>query len=209
MGDSYYEYMIKQYLQTSKREIKYLKQWEDALVSIKKYLIGTSGSLTYVTETTNMEKGPAAMEHLSCYFGGLITLGISDVATQKEDLQLAEALTETCFQMYNQSATGVGAEKVSFDNGQIRTDDARYILRPEAIESIYHMWKFTGDLKWREYGWKMFENIQKACKLENDGFSALRSVDTGMRADDMESFWLVSYYIHLSYSIVLIFDASS
>lgn len=31
-----------------------------------------------------------------------------------------------------------------------------YIGRPEAIESIFHMYRMTGDEVWREKGWRMF-----------------------------------------------------
>lgn len=36
--------------------------------------------------------------------------------------------------------------------------EARYILRPEAIESVYIMYRITGDTVWQDKGWKMFQS---------------------------------------------------
>ncbi|CRK42370.1 hypothetical protein BN1708_016926, partial [Verticillium longisporum] len=38
-GDSYYEYLIKQYLQTNKQEPVYQEMWEESLGGVRKHLI--------------------------------------------------------------------------------------------------------------------------------------------------------------------------
>lgn len=35
-----------------------------------------------------------------------------------------------------------------------------YILRPEAIESVFYLYRITGDQYWRDRGWEMFTSIQ-------------------------------------------------
>ena len=35
-----------------------------------------------------------------------------------------------------------------------------YILRPEAIESVFYMYRITGDQYWRDRGWEMFTAVQ-------------------------------------------------
>lgn len=35
-----------------------------------------------------------------------------------------------------------------------------YILRPEAIESVFYMYRITGDQYWRDRGWEMFTSVQ-------------------------------------------------
>ncbi|ODQ62068.1 glycoside hydrolase family 47 protein [Wickerhamomyces anomalus NRRL Y-366-8] len=69
-----------------------------------------------------------------------------------------------------------------------------YILRPEAIESVFYMYRLTGDSKWRDYGWMMFENIVKYCKTPEGEFASLRDITVrGARPDNfkdsLESFW--------------------
>jgi len=104
---------------------------------------------------------------------------------------LAVDLAESCFQIYNQSITGVAAEISSFQEGIISASIPQYHLRPEAVESFYYLWKHTGDIKWREYGWTIFQSIEKWCKVDSGGYAALQSVTTGEKLDEMESFWMV------------------
>ena len=48
--------------------------------------------------------------------------------------------------------------------GFARVGRPEYILRPEAIESVFIMYRITGDNKWREKGWQMFQSIQKVTR---------------------------------------------
>ncbi|KAK0749948.1 glycosyl hydrolase family 47-domain-containing protein [Schizothecium vesticola] len=64
---------------------------------------------------------------------------------------------------------------------------------PEAIESVWYMYRITGDPVWQERGWRMFEAVIRATRAEG-GHSAIYDVTTTDRhpggADSMESFWL-------------------
>ncbi|EGP88673.1 putative 1,2-alpha-mannosidase [Zymoseptoria tritici IPO323] len=42
--------------------------------------------------------------------------------------------------------------------------DSRYILRPEAIESVFVLYRITGDEGLREKAWEMFESINKSTR---------------------------------------------
>ncbi|KAB5518691.1 glycosyl hydrolase family 47-domain-containing protein [Coniochaeta sp. 2T2.1] len=71
-------------------------------------------------------------------------------------------------------------------------NDKRYILRPEAIESVWYMYRITGDPVWQEKGWRMFESVIAATSVA-EGHSAIDDVTTDKAAtymDNMESFWL-------------------
>jgi len=65
-----------------------------------------------------------------------------------------------------------------------------YILRPEAIESVWYMYRITGDATWMDKGWRMFEAIMKATNA-NAGHSALLDVTVAQpkQKNEMESFW--------------------
>ncbi|KAH6891072.1 glycosyl hydrolase family 47-domain-containing protein [Thelonectria olida] len=78
-----------------------------------------------------------------------------------------------------------------------------YILRPEAIESVWYMYRITGDPEWQDKGWTMFEATIKATHTEY-AHSAIDDVMTyspGVK-DSMESFWtaetLKYYYLLFS-----------
>ena len=75
--------------------------------------------------------------------------------------------------------------------GYARIDDARYILRPEAIESVFILYRITGDVAYRDAAWDMF------CAIENATRTAIAHaalddilVDPPRQADRMESFWM-------------------
>jgi mannosyl-oligosaccharide alpha-1,2-mannosidase len=79
----------------------------------------------------------------------------------------------------------------------------KYILRPEAIESVFIMYRLTGDKYWQEQGWKMFTAIQTYTLTEH-GNSAIFDVTSEVPqfTDSMESFWLAETlkYFYLLYS---------
>ena len=76
-------------------------------------------------------------------------------------------------------------------------------LRPEAIESVFIMYRATGDVYWREKGWEMFQAIEKNTNATWGG-SAISDVtsETPERSDEMESFWLAETlkYFYLLFS---------
>jgi len=77
--------------------------------------------------------------------------------------------------------------------------DKRYLLRPEAIESVFILYRTTGDPKFLEAAWEMFESIINVTttELANSAISDVTrtkaEVEGGeageVRMDSMESFW--------------------
>ncbi|KAJ7464483.1 glycoside hydrolase family 47 protein [Mycena latifolia] len=66
-----------------------------------------------------------------------------------------------------------------------------YLLRPETIESLYIMWRVTGEAKWREMGWRIFEAIERETRTPI-GYASLKTVEVtpGIKQDDMPSYFL-------------------
>jgi mannosyl-oligosaccharide alpha-1,2-mannosidase len=81
--------------------------------------------------------------------------------------------------------------------------DNRYILRPEAIESVFIMYRVTGDRKYQEIAWKMFQSIDTATRTLI-AHAAVYDVRQAMpeKSDRMESFWLAETlkYFYLIFS---------
>ncbi|KAG8627645.1 hypothetical protein KVT40_005128 [Elsinoe batatas] len=83
--------------------------------------------------------------------------------------------------------------------------DRRYLLRPEAIESVFILYRITGDKSYLDTAWGMFENILKASwtnlanGVVNDVSVAKEDVTVG---DVMESFWMAETlkYFYLIFS---------
>lgn len=87
--------------------------------------------------------------------------------------------------------------------GYTRITARDYRLRPEAIESVFIMYRLTGDKTWQDKGWIMFEAVDKATKTEiaHAGIKDVTSA-LGEQQDSMESFWLAEtlkyYYLLFS-----------
>ncbi|ORY65895.1 glycoside hydrolase [Pseudomassariella vexata] len=71
--------------------------------------------------------------------------------------------------------------------------DTRYILRPEAIESIFVLYRVTGKKDLLESAWAIFQSIQKYTETDLAN-SALKDVTIAngdpLKMDSMESFWM-------------------
>ena len=86
--------------------------------------------------------------------------------------------------------------------------DRRYILRPEAIRSVFYLYRITGDTSLQDEAWKMFQDITKLTETQftNAAIADITTIDprTGLRPKDdrMESFWLAETlkYFYLIFS---------
>jgi mannosyl-oligosaccharide alpha-1,2-mannosidase len=77
----------------------------------------------------------------------------------------------------------------------VKPADTHNLQRPETVESLFYMWRITGDEMYRRWGWEIFEAFVKHTAVEGDGgFSSIQNVNSeglvGTR-DNMESFWPV------------------
>jgi hypothetical protein len=169
-GDSYYEYLIKQHLQTG--ESIYRDMWDESLAGVKKHLI----TYTKDSQFTVLAERPSGieghlhpkMDHLVCFYPGTIALAatgglpLSEARKlptwgkkQEEDMTLARELTKTCMGMYRVTATGLAPEIVHFE-----LDDPPKMYRTEILPSTSDMPRDTPDGE----GWKSDFNIKSGDK---------------------------------------------
>ena len=69
--------------------------------------------------------------------------------------------------------------------------DRRYILRPEAIESVFILYRLTGEKRYQDAAWQMFTSIEKWTKTDiaNAPITDVTAKEPP-QDDRMESFWL-------------------
>ncbi|OJJ44099.1 hypothetical protein ASPZODRAFT_72592 [Penicilliopsis zonata CBS 506.65] len=81
--------------------------------------------------------------------------------------------------------------------------DPSYILRPEAIESIFVLYRITGDKTLQDAAWRMFRNIDRLTRTDyaNAAVDDVRNAST-TKQDYMESFWMAETlkYFYLIFS---------
>ncbi|KAK4105852.1 glycoside hydrolase family 47 protein [Parathielavia hyrcaniae] len=249
-GDSYYEYLIKQYLQTNKKEPVYLEMWQEALQGVRKHLITYTepSQLTIIGERPGGLGGDLypKMDHLVCFMPGTIALAATGGLTEQEakklptwtkqdeaDMQLARELMQTCWGMYKYMATGLAAEITYFNIAKpphpesaphnppaefdpspeaewrkdfdVKPMDSHNLQRPETVESLFYMWRITGEAKYREWGWEMFKSfVNYTAVADGGGFTSLANANKipPVSRDNMESFWLAETlkYFYLLFS---------
>mgnify|MGYP000433110192 CR=1 FL=1 len=134
-------------------------------------------------------------------------------------MEAAKGLMHTCYQMYVQTPTGLAPEIVRFSKGNDMFVDSgakHSFLRPETVESLFVMYRITGDTRYQDWGyvrlgnpvgpscslvnmhmsnwrrWNIFKSIMKHAKVESGGFSGLRDVTVypPVKNDHQESFFL-------------------
>merc|ERR1712083_1102286 len=125
----------------------------------------TSTGFTYIAEK-EYGQPKMQMDHLACFMAGNLMLGSRTLPNDEVDPSwevLAEELTETCFQFYNRTASGLSAEFMVFDQKAAVPFDMKVpdrapfnILRPEAAEALFYMWYYTGKSKYQDMARQIF-----------------------------------------------------
>ncbi|MCJ8747052.1 hypothetical protein PDJAM_G00148640 [Pangasius djambal] len=199
-ADSYYEYLLKQWIQGGKIETELLEDYMQAVEGIKKNLLKKSSplGLTFVGELSHGRFSPK-MDHLVCFLPGTLALGAHH-GLPVEHMELAGQLMETCYQMYAQMETGLSPEIVHFNmeagstqDVDVKPADRHNLLRPETVESLFYLYRFTKDKKYQTWGWEIFQNFNKYTRVDTGGFTSINNVrdpKSPSPRDKMESFFL-------------------
>eukprot|EP01064_Diplonema_japonicum_P002917 TRINITY_DN1189_c0_g1_i12.p1 TRINITY_DN1189_c0_g1~~TRINITY_DN1189_c0_g1_i12.p1 ORF type:complete len:586 (+),score=149.01 TRINITY_DN1189_c0_g1_i12:50-1807(+) len=190
-SDSYYEYLLKLHLLTGQNEGVYKDMYIEAAEGIINHLVKKVGNTTqsYIVEGSFAGEGvstsDSAFEHLSCFVPGMLALGseyLDDPLTAQRHLEVAESIGEFCAHLYLDTASGLSPDTVSMYNGKKSLGRTNYGLRPETIESLFYLWRVTRKEVYREWGWKIYQSIEKHCKVcpscEVSGYSEIAEVGT-------------------------------
>ncbi|KAH3968517.1 alpha-1,2-Mannosidase [Parastagonospora nodorum] len=97
-------------------------------------------------------------------------------------------------------------ESAGLQPGFTSIEDPRFLLRPEAIESVFILYRITGDPTLQDAAWRMFEAVNNATYAEY-AHSAIADVTipegkTTEKLDECESFWMAETlkYFYLIFS---------
>ncbi|KAI9640451.1 hypothetical protein NHQ30_011197 [Ciborinia camelliae] len=176
-----------------------------------------SDGKTLVTELQTQGE----VQHLGCFAGGMVAIG-AKIFENEKDLELARKLTDGCIWAYEIMPLGIMAEKMHTvpceNENYCPWDEQKWlqgidkdtegneivqekiqqhrlipaVTKPEAIESIFILYRITGDRELLERAWKMFNNIIKHT-ITNIAHAALDDCTVSEhppKADRMESFWM-------------------
>eukprot|EP00300_Choanocystis_sp_HF-7_P018503 c20056_g1_i2.p1 GENE.c20056_g1_i2~~c20056_g1_i2.p1 ORF type:complete len:598 (+),score=142.65 c20056_g1_i2:24-1817(+) len=218
LADSFYEYMLKAFIQTKGTQPRFRKMYVASSKAIIDHLVRTTNDGVVYVVDYNGRSEVKKMDHLACFAGGMFALGakyLKDLPDADHHMQIGKGLTETCYKGYQDQATKIGPEVMTFvTNPHAASADktlvvpfqrnTNYILRPETVEALFYMYRLTGDEKYQDMGWEIFQALEKNCKVASGGYSGIRDVtrSNGMMTDKMESFFLAETlkYLYLLFS---------
>ncbi|CAH2034680.1 unnamed protein product, partial [Iphiclides podalirius] len=210
-GDSYYEYLLKQWLQTGKTINYLLDDYMTAIEGVREFLAKRSSPNKYLfigELSAGSEAFNPKMDHLTCFLPGTLALGHAN-GLPDWHMAMAEELLYTCYLTYAAHPTFLAPEITHFnlasttDDMYTKTADAHSLLRPEFIESLWYMYQITGNTTYQDWGWQIFQGFEKYARVEN-GYSSLANVksERPVHRDMMESFFLSETlkYLYLLFS---------
>ncbi|KAF0296741.1 Endoplasmic reticulum mannosyl-oligosaccharide 1,2-alpha-mannosidase [Amphibalanus amphitrite] len=213
-GDSYYEYLIKQYAQLGLPLAHLRNDFNASVQGIQHLLVKKSkpGDLTFLAELMSGGKNiKPKMDHLACFLPGTLALSVR-LGLPPSYMKLAEELMYTCYLTYSRQATGLAPEITYFNmNPDSTTDfyvkplDAHSLLRPETLESLWYLYHLTGNRTYQDWGWNIFQAFEKYARVPTGGYTSIgdvRNPDNLNPRDSMESFFLgeTLKYLYLLFS---------
>ncbi|TPX34962.1 hypothetical protein SeMB42_g07241 [Synchytrium endobioticum] len=201
-SDSFYEYLLKLWISTG--EDKYRVWYDESAESFSSLFVREENGQTWIPNTyytQNHKNSEDDMEHLACFSGGMFALGALTHrrGNWTRQLDVGQKITRTCYGAYNVTESGLGSEK--FNGSSLKASITWYILRPETIESIFYMWRFTHDPMYREYGRNIVKALETFCRNEA-GYSGLRDVNNLTQDNLQQSFFLAETlkYLYLLFT---------
>ncbi|KAI3521258.1 hypothetical protein L1887_10719 [Cichorium endivia] len=206
MGDSFYEYLLKVWIQGNKTAAvkPYRVMWETSMKGLLTLVRRTEpSSYAYISEkigSSLIDK----MDELACFAPGMIALGSSGYGPDESSkfMSLAEELAWTCYNFYQSTPTKLAGENYFFHSGQDMSVGTSWnILRPETVESLFYLWRLTGNKTYQDWGWDIFQAFEKNSRVES-GYVGLKDVNTGVKDNMMQSFFLAETlkYLYLLFS---------
>lgn len=152
------------------------------------------------------------MGHLTCFAGGNFILG-GKYLGRKDFVQFGLDIVDGCHETYVSTITRIGPETFAWtpvdkriapvlhpehegqreqkNNAGFWVTNARYLLRPETVESYFYAYRATGNQMYQEWAWDAYKAYMKTTKVEF-GYASIKDVtlpEGGGLTDEAESFW--------------------
>ncbi|KAL7930450.1 glycoside hydrolase family 47 protein [Trichoderma chlorosporum] len=213
-GEPKYEIMSKTFLKAADRHFLFrpMLPKEDDILMSGNVNVDEEGIPTLDPET----------EHLTCFVGGMFGLA-GKLFDKEDDVETGIKLTNGCVYAYRAFPTGMMPERIDLapckdrshcpwdedywlqerdkrpewkmhlPKGFTTAKDPRYLLRPEAIESVFYSYRITGRREFQDAAWDMFTAVSRGTRTAYANAAVLDvTVEDGEVSleDYMESFWL-------------------
>jgi len=207
MADSYYEYLLKLDLFTGQHSTYgFRRMWESAAELMREHSVQeVDGKSMVVVGELHRGTPNRKMDHLACFSGGMFAMA-HEWEEGGENARIGAGITETCYESYRQMRTGISPEVFQVSqSGDVSAVVSHNLLRPETVESIMILYRLTGDEKFRDWGWEIFQAFEKHSRLAT-GYAGVRNVNANDVTHDhtQESFFMAETLKYL----YLLFESS-
>ncbi len=188
-ADSYFEYLYKSWLLFKDPEIK--KIWDVSIHAIQKNIAEPlKNGLWYGKADMNTGKKINSEVTLwDAYFPALLVLS--------GDVERAKKADDAWDFLWNK----YGLLPMVYDYHKDSIINPYYQLNPEAIESAYYLWHYTGDSLYYKRVETYYEDTKNYCRTES-AYSHIGNVVTMKKDDQMETFFIAENmkYFYLTFS---------
>jgi len=150
--NSFLEYGIKYWQLVGESAMFCMSHWQDTVDTLIQDILQWSpgNSLPYLAGYSQARGGRASdMSQLSCFAPSSWMLG-GKLLKNEAIFMLGLGMAETCYQAEHSSG---GTDNHADDE---KNQMPRY-LRPEVAQNIWYAWRLTGDVKWQERAWAIFQ----------------------------------------------------
>ncbi|KAK7756134.1 hypothetical protein SLS62_001726 [Diatrype stigma] len=204
-----YEMMARGFMETAKQNLLF----RPMVPGNESILISSSG---WVDDSGDVHLDEET-EHLACYLGGSYGIA-GKMFRNPEYVEIGAKLALGCVYAYRAFPTGMAPERWNmvactpdeecgwdperFANATRRrpqwkshlppgfttAKDPRYLLRPEAIESVFIMYRITGNRAYMDLGWDMFSSITNGTRTALGTHASVKDVTKSSASLEQEDY---------------------
>ncbi|XP_034665287.1 mannosyl-oligosaccharide alpha-1,2-mannosidase IA [Drosophila subobscura] len=177
----FHDSLLKSWLQSGNLDTESEQMYTDAILGIVQNMLTVSPQGdTYISDYANGSQNHR-MDQAACFSGALFAFGAAydQMKHWEKYADIGTSITETCHRSYEQTPTKLAPEVLVFPADAIEAaaphQRNRYMLSADVLESYLVMWRLTRDKKYRNFGWKLVQAIEKHCRMPH-GYTGIRNV---------------------------------
>ena len=217
----FYSYLIKRFIQSDSRDEHFLLMFANAIKSLERnslFVRDTESDRMYTSNYYEYDNYYEYMKISGCQMGATLAFGArqmeiflkkSKKIKNYQNLnylirkfkyqiskywEMAEEITETCYQESIKTKTGLPPRVFYFNINKNVTNfiytnndnnTRKYLLTSELAESYFVLWRLTHDSRYRDYAWQLISAIYNHCSISSGGYSVTVNVDKVPQSEDL------------------------
>ncbi|KAJ5574023.1 mannosyl-oligosaccharide alpha-1-2-mannosidase 1B [Penicillium hispanicum] len=181
--------------------------------------------LTFLSQMDTNGSIMWTMDDYACFAGGNLLLG-GKYLGRPDITELGVKVTDSCHWLYNTTLTGLGPSSIGWYNASNKAydssydtsadsraeaskygyflEDPSYRSYPEPLESIFYAYRITGETRWQDYNWQIFQalNTTRSTSVPYAEITDVNAPGGGQLVNYVSSFYFaeVLKYLYLTFT---------